>query len=106
MKNINTHKTWQLLGTLKRPTYYTLMDKVVLGDRLIVSFGGSLYKGIVTFISIRGVNVELMNDPMFPSHKFIKWENVLEKVDEDDIYRETSIINKLKNKLKLWKKKN
>lgn len=75
MKNIDTHKTWQLLGTPYRPEKYSLMDKLVLGNKINFKRERGIMQGIVTMISLKGVNC--YTDTVI----FVKWCNVLRVVE-------------------------
>lgn len=71
--NTDLKDTWQIVGTPYRPKKYSLMQKVLLGDSVIISNCG-FYDGVVTLINIKGIGV-YTND----GYKFVKWCNVISK---------------------------
>lgn len=81
--NVDLKEIWQLLGTPYRPNKYSLMDVVVLGDKLRVNTDNDVHDGIVTSITIQGVGMKI--ETPVTAFRFIKWCNVLAKVQEREI---------------------
>lgn len=79
--NTDLKKTWQIIGVLYRPRFYSAMQKVTLGDTIIALEEHFKYKGIVTTITMRGViinNVSIGCELKSNSKtKFVKWCNII-----------------------------